>query len=38
MKPTDIYDDPDHLVGTWSAAEFESATQVFEKVDEDMWQ
>ena len=35
-----IYDDLDHLAGTWSAqdaAEFESATAVFENVDEDMW-
>ena len=39
-KRTVIYDDLDHLAGTWSAqdaAEFESATAVFEKVDEDMW-
>ena len=37
---TVIYADLDHLAGTWSAqdaAEFESATAVFEKVDEDMW-
>jgi plasmid stability protein len=35
-----VYDDLDHLAGTWSsqdAAEFKSATAVFEKVDEDMW-
>ena len=35
-----VYDDLDHLVGTWSkkdAAEFERATAVFEKVDEEMW-
>lgn len=35
-----VYHDLDHLAGTWSAqdaAEFESATAVFEKVDEDMW-
>jgi len=35
-----VYDDLDHLAGTWSeqdATEFESATSVFEKVDEDMW-
>jgi len=35
-----IYDDLDHLAGTWSnmdAAEFERATSVFEKVDEEMW-
>lgn len=34
------YDDLDHLAGTWcaeDAAEFERATAVFEKVDEDMW-
>ena len=39
-KRTAVYDDLDHLAGTWSAqdaAEFESATAVFEKVDEDMW-
>ena len=35
-----VYDDLDHLADTWSAqdaAEFESATAIFEKVDEDMW-
>lgn len=35
-----VYDDLDHLAGTWSkkdAAEFERVTSVFEKVDEDMW-
>ena len=35
-----VYDDLDHLAGTWSkkdAAEFERATSVFEKVDEEMW-
>jgi hypothetical protein len=35
-----VYHDLDHLAGTWSdqdAAEFESTTAVFEKVDEDMW-
>lgn len=35
-----IYDDLDHLAGTWSredAAEFERNTAVFEKVDEDLW-
>ncbi len=35
-----VYDDLDHLAGTWSArdaAEFEAATAVFEKVDENMW-
>lgn len=34
------YTDLDHLAGTWSeqdAVEFEQATAVFEKVDEDMW-
>ena len=34
------YTDLDHLAGTWSeqdAVEFEEATAVFEKVDEDMW-
>lgn len=39
-KRSAVYDDLDHLAGTWSAkdaAEFESATAVFEKVDEDMW-
>ena len=39
-KRNAVYDDLDHLAGTWSAqdaAEFESATAVFEKVDEDMW-
>jgi hypothetical protein len=35
-----IHHDLDHLAGTWSdldAAEFEQATAVFAKVDEDMW-
>lgn len=35
-----IHNDLDYLAGTWSekdAAEFERATSVFEKVDEDMW-
>jgi hypothetical protein len=35
-----VYDDLDHLAGTWSAqdaAEFASATAVFEQVDDDMW-
>jgi hypothetical protein len=35
-----VYDDLDHLAGTWSAedaAEFERATAVFEKVDDEMW-
>lgn len=39
-KRSVIYDDLDHLAGTWSkkdAEEFERATAVFEKVDEEMW-
>ena len=35
-----IYDDLDHLAGTWSLndlTEFDNATSAFEKVDEDMW-
>lgn len=35
-----VYDDLDHLAGTWSAqdaAEFESATAAFENIDEAMW-
>lgn len=35
-----VYDDLDYLAGTWSAedaAEFNRATEVFEKVDEDIW-
>jgi hypothetical protein len=35
-----VYDDLNHLAGTWSAedaAEFNKVTAVFEKVDEDMW-
>jgi plasmid stability protein len=35
-----LYDDLDHLAGTWSqqdAAEFERATAVFETVDKNMW-
>ena len=35
-----VYNDLDRLAGTWSkkdAAEFEQATAVFEKVDEEMW-
>lgn len=35
-----VYDDLDHLAGTWSSndlTEFENATAAFEKVDEDMW-
>ncbi len=39
-KRTAVYDDLDHLAGTWNeqdSAEFVQATAVFEKVDEDMW-
>jgi plasmid stability protein len=39
-KRSIVYDDLDHLAGTWSskdAAEFEHATSVFEKVDAEMW-
>jgi len=39
-KRTAVYNDLDHLAGTWSAEEsddFLRATAVFEKVDEDMW-
>lgn len=39
-KRTVIYNDLDHLAGTWSeedAAEFEKYTAAFEKVDEEMW-
>ena len=35
-----LYDDLDHLAGTWSvqdAAEFEQATAPFESVDQDIW-
>ena len=35
-----IYNDLDHLAGTWNqeeAAEFERNTAVFEKVDEEIW-
>jgi plasmid stability protein len=35
-----IYNDLDHLAGTWSqeeVAEFERNTAVFEKVDEEIW-
>ena len=35
-----LYDDLDHLAGTWSAqdaAEFGLATALFETVDEDLW-
>lgn len=35
-----VYDDLDHLAGTWDSediAEFEHVTVVFEMVDEDMW-
>jgi len=39
-KRTVVYDNLDHLAGTWSeqdAAEFNSATAVLEKVDENLW-
>lgn len=39
-KRSVVYDDLDHLAGTWSAddlAEFRSATSMFEKVDGEMW-
>jgi plasmid stability protein len=39
-KRSVVYDDLDHLAGTWNAddlAEFESAAALFEKVDEGMW-
>jgi len=35
-----VYDDLDHLAGTWSTndlKEFENSTSQFEKVDEDIW-
>jgi plasmid stability protein len=35
-----VYDDLDHLAGTWSPndlIEFQNAASAFEKVDEDMW-
>jgi len=35
-----IYDDLDDLAGTWTdeeAQEFEKATKVFNKIDEDLW-
>lgn len=35
-----VYNDLDHLAGTWSekdVADFERATAVFERIDEDMW-
>ena len=35
-----VYNDLDHLAGTWSPqdfTEFESATSTFEKVDEELW-
>jgi plasmid stability protein len=35
-----VYNDLDHLAGTWSkeeVAEFERNTAVFEKVDEEIW-
>ena len=40
LKRTAVYDDLDHLAGTWSAkdaAEFTRATAPFEKVDDDLW-
>lgn len=39
-KRSVVYDDLDHLAGTWSeddVTEFHSATSVFEKVDEELW-
>lgn len=39
-KRSAVYDDLDYLAGTWNAqdaAEFNRATAVFEKVDEEMW-
>ena len=39
-KRSVIYNDLDHLAGTWSETdlqEFKAATSVFEKVDEEMW-
>lgn len=39
-KRSTVYNDLDHLAGTWSAQEsddFLRATAVFEKVDDDMW-
>ena len=39
-KRSVLYDDLDHLAGTWSdqdTAEFERATAAFEAVDTDMW-
>lgn len=39
-KRSVVYDDLNHLAGTWNAqdvTEFERATAVFEKIDEDMW-
>lgn len=35
-----VYEDLDYLAGTWSdkdVTEFEQATSVFEKVDENLW-
>ena len=40
IKRNVVYQDLDHLAGTWSAeeaSEFERNTAVFEKVDEDIW-
>ena len=39
-KRNAVYNDLDHLAGTWSSndlEEFKSATAAFEKVDDDMW-
>jgi len=39
-KRSAVYNDLDHLAGTWSAQEsddFLRTTAVFEKVDEEMW-
>jgi len=39
-KRSILYDDLDHLAGTWSdqdAVEFERAAAVFEAVDKEMW-
>ena len=39
-KRAAVYDDLDHLAGTWSdndVADFEEATSIFEVVDQDLW-
>jgi plasmid stability protein len=39
-KRTIVYNDLDHLAGTWSAKdykEFQKRTEDFEKIDETMW-